>query len=618
MMRRCAVWLLALAGACACLCLAALIVEHNLKALVVRLFEQRTQHALRVAGGFEGHLLTAHPTLVAWNVEVGNPPWSRPGALGHVGRVGIVLGWRFAWWPLEIRRLELDEAEWHLRRDEEDRANWTVREEGAGRGPPLIRSLSMQRARVDLADERRHLKFTGTVSAGDGGTATAPRLQVDAAGELNGRPATLRVDGDPLGTARRDHEWQFALQEQTGDSRLAAKGHFLHPFDFHEIEGSFQAVGPSLSDAYYLIGLRLPESRPFNASGHLSRRDLRFTYQDLRVRFGRSDLTGRLTVDAGGPAPHTTGELNSGMLRLADLGRQPREAWQTLSDAPLRTAALQHSEAHVRYRVQQLEIGTQTVKEVSVLVVTHPGELHVEQLQANVAGGELTGEGRFVAAGDSMPEAGLDLHIQNLQLEQLHGVDRPALASGSLDGRLELSGRGNTWHAIAGAAHGEVTVVVPKGAVRASAAELASADIVGALRLLRRSEKETPIRCGVMSLEAEQGVLRSRLLVLDTDAALVAGSGELHLDTQTLELQIRGRPKHPTIGLHAPITVSGPLNKPNVAVQRRGVLLQGGAALALGTVLTPLAAVLAYVDPGLAHDADCKTLLAEADGNAPG
>jgi len=616
-LRRPAVWLLAFAGTCASLWLAALIAEHHLQSLLVHQFEQRMQHPLRVEGGFEGHLLSAQPTIVAWDVEIGNPPWSAPGSFGHVGRVGIELEWRFAWLPLEIRRLELDKSEWHLRRDAQNRANWTARAEGPGRGPPLIGSLSMQGARVDADDERLHLKFKGTVSAGDGSTGAAPRLRIEAAGELNGRAATLRIDGEPLTTARRDRQWHFTLQEQSGASHLVAQGYFLHPFDFHEIEGSFQAVGPSLHEAYYLMGLRLPETRPFNASGHLSRRDLRFTYQGLRVRSGESDLSGSLTVEAGGGAPRTTGELSSGILRLADLGPQSRESWQALAESPQRTSGLQHSEARVRYRAQQLEVGPQQLQDVSLLVVTHPGELQIERLQAGLAGGELTGNAHFEATGDSIPEAGLELHVKQVQLEQLHGVDRPAIASGSLDGRVDLSSRGGTWQAMADAVHGEATLVVPKGSVRASVAELASADVVGALGLLRRNVKETPIRCAVMSLEAEQGVVRSRTLVLDTDAAIVAGSGELRLDTQTLELQIRGRPKHPTLALRAPITVSGPLKKPQVAVQKRGALVQGGAALALGTALTPLAAVLAFVDPGLARDADCTALLAEAS-KAPG
>jgi hypothetical protein len=40
--------------------------------------------------------------------------------------------------------------------------------------------------------------------------------------------------------------------------------------------------------------------------------------------------------------------------------------------------------------------------------------------------------------------------------------------------------------------------------------------------------------------------------------------------------------------------------------------VQAGAATALGIVLTPLAAVLPFVDPGLAENANCAALLQEA------
>ena len=44
----------------------------------------------------------------------------------------------------------------------------------------------------------------------------------------------------------------------------------------------------------------------------------------------------------------------------------------------------------------------------------------------------------------------------------------------------------------------------------------------------------------------------------------------------------------------------------------RGLGLMAGGALALGVLLTPVAAMLAFVDPGLAKDADCTALLAQA------
>ncbi len=41
-------------------------------------------------------------------------------------------------------------------------------------------------------------------------------------------------------------------------------------------------------------------------------------------------------------------------------------------------------------------------------------------------------------------------------------------------------------------------------------------------------------------------------------------------------------------------------------------MAQTAEAVALGIVLTPLASVPAFVDPGLAKDADCAALLAAA------
>jgi hypothetical protein len=80
---------------------------------------------------------------------------------------------------------------------------------------------------------------------------------------------------------------------------------------------------------------------------------------------------------------------------------------------------------------------------------------------------------------------------------------------------------------------------------------------------------------------------------------------------------VRGHPKtFQLLRLYAPITLSGPMLAPKVSVQKGGAIAQGGAALALATLLSPVAVLLPFVDPGLAKDANCASLLAQgkADG----
>jgi AsmA family protein len=66
------------------------------------------------------------------------------------------------------------------------------------------------------------------------------------------------------------------------------------------------------------------------------------------------------------------------------------------------------------------------------------------------------------------------------------------------------------------------------------------------------------------------------------------------------------------VRLRSPVLIRGTLKRPSVGIDARNSLVQAGEAVALGVALTPLASLLAFVDPGLAKDADCAALLAEA------
>jgi uncharacterized protein involved in outer membrane biogenesis len=115
----------------------------------------------------------------------------------------------------------------------------------------------------------------------------------------------------------------------------------------------------------------------------------------------------------------------------------------------------------------------------------------------------------------------------------------------------------------------------------------------------------------VASFEVQDGVAAARSLLLDTQNVLISGTGQVHLDTQTLDLTLQGHPKHPRLGLHSAVAIRGPVRHPEVRLAGKGELMQAGTAVGLGIVLTPLAALLAFINPGLANNADCAQLLEE-------
>jgi hypothetical protein len=100
---------------------------------------------------------------------------------------------------------------------------------------------------------------------------------------------------------------------------------------------------------------------------------------------------------------------------------------------------------------------------------------------------------------------------------------------------------------------------------------------------------------------------------MDTTNVLITGHGNVDLKSERLDLVLQGKPKSIRFfRVHAPFVVTGTLSNPHFGIEPKKTLLQAGAGTALGILLTPLAAAFAFVDPGLAKNADCAALLAEA------
>jgi AsmA family protein len=228
----------------------------------------------------------------------------------------------------------------------------------------------------------------------------------------------------------------------------------------------------------------------------------------------------------------------------------------------------------------------------------------VSPLAAVVYGGKLLGRLRLDARRD-VPPADVDLKITDLQLEQ---VDRKDPASppfeGLLQARVAVSGRGSSVHQIAASANGTVTAALPKGAIRASLAELTGIDLRGVGLILTKNKEETAVRCGAASFQAHEGTLTVKSLVVDTERVLIVGEGQIHLDSEDLDLTFRGQPKQLRLfRLRLPLSMHGTLAHPEFAIQARD---------ASQNTEGQRPTVSAVTNGGLAKDADCAALLAQA------
>jgi uncharacterized protein involved in outer membrane biogenesis len=136
--------------------------------------------------------------------------------------------------------------------------------------------------------------------------------------------------------------------------------------------------------------------------------------------------------------------------------------------------------------------------------------------------------------------------------------------------------------------------------------------------LLTKGDEKVAIRCGVAQFKIDDGVMNAENITFDTPDVLIKGSGNINLGPEELHLEIKGEPK--TIRftrLRTPIEVRGHLADPSFGVNVPSTIKQGAVATALGALMTPVSAIIAFVDPGLAKDQNCAAMIAEADSKGP-
>ncbi|HEV7633523.1 MAG TPA: AsmA family protein [Steroidobacteraceae bacterium] len=597
---------------------AALVDAGYLHKPILNLIIARTGHQVRVLGPVETHLLSLQPRFTAEHIVIHNPPWIPAGILAEIGRVSAGFEIPTLAEPLRFRRVELHGATFHLQRKASGDANWRLRPGRiGGKGPPLIRSFSMPGAQVALRDDRRHLQFDGEVSALEGTGRDAGRLRFEAAGRLNDRDMTLAVIADPLASARRDKPYHFRFEESSSGSTFAGQGELARPFDLREMQIAFEASGEDLKDVYFLVGLRLPDTGPYRVTGRVLRSGLHFTFADLSGKSGESDIRGTVKVDSTNERPRISADLDSNRLRKADLGkraanRAPERSSDTLllSDTPLRLSTMKRSDATVHYRARSVDLGKVVLDSAVMRVKIERGVMTVAPLTAKLPDGAVTGQLKFDASQE-LPTAQLTIDFDGLPLTPFgKPKDGQSPIDGLLRGRVQLAGQGHSLHQLAASANGTVTAILPHGEIRSALAEIAGIDFRGIGLLMTGDKQTTEVRCAVAAFEAHDGTLTANPFVFDTDRVLFTGEGTLNLATEALDFRFRGHPKRARLRLRTALTLHGTLAQPVVGLEAGSSLAQAGAGVALGVLLTPLAAVAAFIDPGRAKDADCAALIA--------
>lgn len=542
---------------------------------------------------------------------------------------------------LELPDVKLVKPQINLERFAGGGSNWTFGARVAAnavlpddRGEmPLVGRISIEDGTLTYRDPDAGIDVAGAVAiaAGDGGVGVGD-IEFHGDGTLQGEPFMLKLKGGSL-LSLRDGTAPYPLRAdiELGDTRALVAGTLADPVRFEGLDLEVRLRGPNLNQLTKATGVPFPHTPAYDLTARLDRKAAIWTFANMSGRMGHSDLAGRIRVDAGGPRLFVDADLNSKVLDYRDVGAligiqqvpalpggaaRPlpivSQPMRVLPDAPLMVDAVRRVDARVKFRGAKVAAPNMPLEAVELTLELRDGVVTMKPLALGIAGGRAVATVEIDARRAEV-RTDFDAKLSGFQLARfLAAIGFPNAGEGRIDGQILLVGHGDSVRAALATANGNVGFAMRGGSMSNLALELAGLDAAQALGFVIGGDKTTAIRCLVGDVVVANGVMSSRLILLDTVDTALTVEGEANLGNESLNLQMTAHPKDTSLlSARSPIHVGGFFAAPTVGVDATQLGARIAGAVALGVLLTPLAAILAFIDPSLTADSDCGKLLRE-------
>ena len=245
---------------------------------------------------------------------------------------------------------------------------------------------------------------------------------------------------------------------------------------------------------------------------------------------------------------------------------------------------------------------------VEAYVKLQDSVLSFEPLNFGVAGGTLSNTIKVDGKGEVL-HADMVTAARGLQLKQLFpGAESMNASFGKLYGDARLRGSGDSIAGLLGSSNGELSLGVSRGTISRFLIEAAGLNVANVIFVKLFGDEQVMLECMVADFSVKNGLMQTRSFVLETEDAVVTMEGDISLKNETLDLDIR--PQNKTLRiftLRSPLYAKGTFKNPDVGVQAGPIAARAGAAVVLGVVATPLAALVPLLNVGT-DDEGCSSL----------
>lgn len=456
-----------------------------------------------------------------------------------------------------------------------------------------------------------------------------PMLGAQARGTYAAQPLSAALTGGALlAIGEASTPWPIELTLENGPTRGRLAGTILDVLNLAGADLTLELAGPDMALLTPLTGVPIPRTPRYQVKGKLSYAEARFRFTEIAGRVGNSDLGGTITVDPRGTRPDVTADLQSRRVDLADLtgfiggrpgrGTPTREGQQgsrVLPDQPVNIPKLEMANVHLSYRARQVVGGSAPVDNLRASLELIDGEITLRPVAFGVGRGEVAGNLVLTPMANEALHLVGDIEFRRVDISRIMRFVGSE-GGGALTGRARIDATGRSTAEMLGRGNGSLLLATEGGNVSAFLVDLSGLRLGQAIFSALGLPSRTRIECFVGDFALQRGVLRPRVLLLETDSALLSAEGTVRLDRERLDLRVRSQSKHLTVAaLPTDLLVTGTLRDPSVQPEIVELGIRGGIAAALGFTAAPLA-ILPTIELGIGDDTRCNDTLRRARGRA--
>lgn len=415
------------------------------------------------------------------------------------------------------------------------------------------------------------------------------------------QPFSLNVSG----SLRGDY-WKFdEVDIGVGESTLQAQGDVEFRDAAATTDFSLNFISPDLADAGTFDG-RAFNHQPISLFAHVEGGDGLLTMDQLVAKLGDSNVSGFVQLRKG-DIPEVNVRVFSDslvytpLLEAAEIEYDPAPEFadgRVIPDIPVPFAAMESMNVSVDVDIGQLQRDKLLMNNIVFDADLRDGSLEISQAGFEARSGAMRATARLEPAGDSAA-ANFELVARDFALG-LAESNTDLSMTGDLD--IKLASTGADLRALAGNVNGMLLLDIRGGRVGSTPwldriyGDLLQ-EVLNTINPFRSTDPYTDFECVVLPLKFDDGLMASAPDVfVSTSRIRIAANSAIDLKTEKLRVAVRTTPRRAlsiSAGelLNPYVQVIGTLAAPRLAVDEKGVLISGGAAIASGG-LTVLAGAL--------------------------